>query len=237
MKITSEEPGNEEIEKRIKESNLSEFACKPTRETVKENEERYRLLLEAIPDPVVVYGSNHVISYINEAFAETYGWAKNDLIGGMIDFVPPEEIENTKEAWRRTLLGEKVFFETKRKTKDGRVLNIQLRTSILKDRVGNHTASIVIHRDVTLLKQTEMERERLIGELQKALSEVKKLSGLLPICSHCKKVRDDKGYWNQIESYIGDHSEAKFSHSICQECAKKYFPEMDIYDDKDEAQQ
>lgn len=61
--------------------------------------------------------------------------------------------------------------------------------------------------------------------LQHALNEVRTLKGLLPICAHCKKIRDDKGYWNQIESYIGKHSNAEFSHSICPECAKKHFPE------------
>lgn len=79
--------------------------------------------------------------------------------------------------------------------------------------------------------QAEKQREKTIIDLKKALAEVKKLSGLLPICSHCKKIRDDKGYWNQIEYYIHEHSEAEFSHSVCQECAKKYYPDIDIYDD------
>jgi len=69
----------------------------------------------------------------------------------------------------------------------------------------------------------------MINELQKAMKKVKQLSRFLPICSHCKKVRDDKGYWNQIEAYIQDHSDAEFSHGICQECAKKYYPDMDLY--------
>ena len=63
------------------------------------------------------------------------------------------------------------------------------------------------------------------AELGKALSDVKKLSGLLPICASCKKIRDDKGYWNQIEEYIRDHSEAEFTHSICEECAGNLYPE------------
>ena len=77
----------------------------------------------------------------------------------------------------------------------------------------------------------EQQREKVILELNKALSDVKKLSGLLPICSHCKKIRDDKGYWTQIECYIHEHSEAEFSHGICLECAKKYYPDMDLYGD------
>jgi GAF domain-containing protein len=80
--------------------------------------------------------------------------------------------------------------------------------------------------------KAEKQRESVIEDLKNALSEVKKLGGMLPICSHCKKIRDDKGYWNQIESYIHEHSEAKFSHSICQECAKKYYPDMGLYDDE-----
>lgn len=79
--------------------------------------------------------------------------------------------------------------------------------------------------------EAENQREKVIENLNQALSQVKKLSGLLPICGHCKKIRDDKGYWTQIESYIHEHSEAEFSHSICKECADKYYPDMDIYDD------
>jgi len=82
------------------------------------------------------------------------------------------------------------------------------------------------NRDVTERKRAEAEREKLIGELRDALSRVKLLSGLLPICASCKKIRDDKGYWNQIESYIRDHSEAHFSHGICPECARKEYPEL-----------
>lgn len=64
------------------------------------------------------------------------------------------------------------------------------------------------------------------NKLETALNNIKTLQGMLPICSHCKKIRDDKGYWNQIESYIRDHSEAEFSHSICPECAKRFYPEL-----------
>ena len=62
--------------------------------------------------------------------------------------------------------------------------------------------------------------------IKNALEEVKALSGLLPICASCKNIRDDKGYWNKIEAYIGTHSEAEFTHSICPDCAKKLYPEL-----------
>ena len=74
-------------------------------------------------------------------------------------------------------------------------------------------------------KRTLEERERLISELREALTKVKQLSGLLPMCACCKKIRDDKGYWNQLEAYISDHSEADFSHGICPECVKEHYPE------------
>jgi AmiR/NasT family two-component response regulator len=69
-------------------------------------------------------------------------------------------------------------------------------------------------------------RERLILELQDTLDQVKTLRGLLPICSSCKRVRDDAGYWSQLEVYIQEHSEAVFSHGLCPECAKKLYPEI-----------
>jgi hypothetical protein len=82
------------------------------------------------------------------------------------------------------------------------------------------------------LNNEEKRREIIIAQLQEAFAEVKQLSGLLPICSSCKKIRDDKGYWTQIESYIRDHSEAEFSHSICPDCAKQLYPDIDLNDDK-----
>jgi CheY-like chemotaxis protein len=71
-----------------------------------------------------------------------------------------------------------------------------------------------------------IERFKLIKELQNALAEIKTLSGLLPICAYCAKVRDDKGYWNKIEAYIKEHADVDFSHSICPECLKKHYPEF-----------
>lgn len=86
-------------------------------------------------------------------------------------------------------------------------------------------------RNITERKHVEEERDKLIAELQDALAKVNTLSGLLPICTYCKKIRDDEGYYHKIESYIGEHSDAEFSHGICEECAEKYYPEMDLYGD------
>ncbi len=75
-------------------------------------------------------------------------------------------------------------------------------------------------------KRTEAEKEQLIAQLQKAMQEVKVLSGFLPICASCKKIRDDSGYWSQIEEYISKHSNALFSHGICPDCVKKLYPDF-----------
>ena len=78
-------------------------------------------------------------------------------------------------------------------------------------------------------KQSELEREKYIKEIEDALGKIKKLEGMLPICCSCKKIRDDKGAWHQIEEYISDHSEAEFTHGMCPECIKNHYP--GYYDD------
>jgi hypothetical protein len=82
-----------------------------------------------------------------------------------------------------------------------------------------------LNQEIAIRKKSQQEKEQLIKELQQALEEIKTLKGILPICMHCKKIRDDQGYWNQIEKYIHEHSDAKFSHSICPECLQAHYQE------------
>ena len=93
--------------------------------------------------------------------------------------------------------------------------------------VADQVASAIEH------KRADEERRQLIQELQSALEEIKTLQGILPVCSHCMKVRDDQGYWNQIDAYIQQHSDAKISHGICPQCAKELYPDLPLYDDDD----
>jgi PAS domain S-box-containing protein len=88
------------------------------------------------------------------------------------------------------------------------------------------TITIGIDREITERKRIEEEREHLIKELQDALADVKTLSGLVPICANCKQIRDDKGFWMQVESYIQERSQARFSHGICPDCMRKLYPEF-----------
>jgi hypothetical protein len=86
--------------------------------------------------------------------------------------------------------------------------------------------------DITARRIAEEERDKIHLEHMEALSKVKKLAGMLPICANCKKIRNDEGYWEQIEAYISDHSEAEFSHGICPECAAKLYPGIDMKQDE-----
>ncbi|MGB9593571.1 MAG: hypothetical protein ACPL7R_05490, partial [Anaerolineae bacterium] len=96
----------------------------------------------------------------------------------------------------------------------------------LADRRGRGQGRLAILRDITEAKQAEQERERLIQSLQDALGQVKTLRGLLPICANCKKIRDDSGYWRQVEDYVHEHSEADFSHGLCPDCMRQLYPDM-----------
>jgi len=101
------------------------------------------------------------------------------------------------------------------------------------DRLEERTADLErvnsqLKGEIAERTQAQQDRERLIAELQDTISTVRTLSGLLPICSSCKKIRDDQGYWNQIERYISKHSTAEFTHGLCPECAKQLYPDLDI---------
>jgi PAS domain S-box-containing protein len=109
---------------------------------------------------------------------------------------------------------------------DGKRILITVNAAPLKNTNDDFDGMVAIIEDITERKKTEKERDILIKKLQKALNEVKTLSGLLPICSHCKKIRDDKGYWNQLEEYVTKYSDAKFSHGICPDCIKEYYSDL-----------
>ena len=108
--------------------------------------------------------------------------------------------------------------------KDGSEFPVEVGLGYSYGQADNLFSAVVI--DISKQQKVEQERERLIVELKDALSRVNQLSGLLPICASCKKIRDDSGYWNQIEAYIRDHSEADFSHGICPDCANKLYPDL-----------
>jgi two-component system cell cycle sensor histidine kinase/response regulator CckA len=144
---------------------------KSTEDALLQSEERYRRLLEASPDPISVYDAGGKVTYVNPAFELTFGWTKDELSGQGIDFVPPHEVKRTFEAVQRTLLGESVLLETQRLTKDGQLLDIQLKTAVFNDRQGKLAGDIVIYRDISQRKRAEQELQRHRDHLEDAVAE------------------------------------------------------------------
>jgi PAS domain S-box-containing protein len=142
---------------------------KQAEEALWESESRLRTIMDVIPDPLAVYDSKGSVTYINAAFERTYGWSRKELLGKRIDFVPTDEEENTREAWERTMLGERFLFKTKRYTKQRKLLDVELTTTALFDQQGKHRDSIVIHRDVS-------ERVRAEEALREANAELESFS-------------------------------------------------------------
>jgi len=166
----------------------------------------------------------------NQNFENVTGYSSSE-IAGMSPLDLFDEYEGVRVAERIGQVFEKGYstVEAAFLTKKGDRIPYFLTGHALK--IEEETYLIGMGIDISERKHAEKQRDRLISDLQKALSEVKTLRGFLPICAHCKNIRDDKGYWNKIESYIHQHSDAEFSHGICPECAKKYYPDFNIYDD------
>jgi PAS domain S-box-containing protein len=164
-----------ELRERLSRSERLDAELRLEVDALRKSEKRHRALLAAGPDPVVVYDRQGRVTLINEAFSNTYGWLPEELFGKPIDFVPEEERDATAEAWQKTLAGEPVILETKRLSKWGTVLDVQIRTAVLRDSDGNLSESIVIHQDVTerrrserLLAESEKRFRRLYEETKKA---------------------------------------------------------------------
>jgi|GEM_PF-1152328 len=217
---------------------------KMAQQALADSEQRLADIIEFLPDPTWVIDTQGRVVAWNRAMEKLSGAGKKEMLGKgnyahavpfygvhrpmLIDLVLKRD-EKWESAYLKIqdkgdgyMASESFHPEMGEK---GRYLS-GTATKLYNAR-GDVIGAIESVRDVTAEKKSEKERERLIVELQEALGEVRALSGLLPICSACKKIRDDKGYWNQIESYIRDHSEAQFSHSICPECARDLYPELD----------
>ncbi len=114
---------------------------------------------------------------------------------------------------------------------DGRQESLDVAITPIRRR-GRASGWVVVLRDVTERRRVEKEKEALIVELKEALARVKTLSGLIPICASCKKIRDDQGYWQQVEQYVKAHSQADFTHAICPDCMKELYPDI-VLDEAD----
>ena len=188
---------------------------------------RLASIVESSDDAIIGKTLDGSITSWNKGAESLYGYRSDEVIGQPVSILlPPELCDDFWDILTRINRGEIVsHFETKRRRKDGGIIEVSLTISPIKNPAGQIIGASSTARDITERNLLEKERQKVFVELQKALSEVKKLSGFLPICSSCKKIRDDKGYWSEVERYIGEHSEAQFSHSICPDCMRKLYPE------------
>ena len=161
---------------------------------------------------------------VNEQFEKITGYAAAEAIGRTTAELKLFAEDSMRETMADLLRnGQRVQdLEIDYRRKSGERFRGQLSADVIL--VGGERVILSSVSDITDRKRLELERERMITELQHALSDVKALSGLLPICASCKKIRDDNGYWNQIEQYITEHSEADFTHGLCPDCTETFFP-------------
>jgi PAS domain S-box-containing protein len=169
-------------------------------------------------DMLCVLGFNGYFERLNPAWERTLGFTRDELKSKpFIEFVHPDDRERTLKQNADVRAGAKALGIEKRYLRQARSFR-WFHWNAAPDHRHNLIYSVA--RDITELKQSQAERERLVGELRTALAEVKSLQEILPICSYCRKIRDDENYWHTVESYISHHTDSRFSHSICPSCMK-----------------
>lgn len=189
-----------------------------------DTEARIRALLEhaALGIAITDHTGRHLMA--NPALLAMLGLSLEEFLALRAEeFTHPEDRKPDLTLWHELERGERDSYQrdTRFVRKSGEVVHVRLTVSFARGADGRPTAILTFAEDVTERKREEEARERLVAELQQALQEVKTLSGLLPICSYCKQIRDDEGYWHSVEAYVSAHSEAEFSHGICPSCLAK----------------
>ncbi|MFH0990051.1 MAG: PAS domain S-box protein [bacterium] len=194
-----------------------------------------RRVWEGSFDGMRVVDGEGTILMVNEAYCAMTGKGREELVGKPISIITVESqqqhiLERHKQRFSSGTIEPRA--EKQLELWDGRKIWFEVSNSPIEIE-GQPKRILSIFRDVTVRKQAEIalgeaitEREKLIQELQSALDNIRTLQGLLPICSTCKKIRDDQGFWNQVEGYISKHTEVTFTHGICPECAKKLYGDL-----------
>lgn len=193
-------------------------------EALKKSERHYRMLLDESMDPTFSFYPDGTYRYVNRAFASGVGKRQDEIIGQKIWDIFPKD-----EADKRFSLIRQVFATAK-------TMEIEVRVPLpggdtyyltsAKPIIGNDGQVVTVictSKNITKRKLAETALEQERDKLTKALQEIKVLSGFLPICSSCKSIRDDKGHWNKIESYLSEHSELELTHSLCPVCIEKLY--------------
>jgi PAS domain S-box-containing protein len=197
----------------------------------KQMEEKLRQLSRAVeqsPASIVITDHAGNIEYVNPKFIQVTGYILAEVLGKNPRILKSGEMspEGYGMLWQTITTGKEWRGEFHNKKKNGELYWESASISPIRDLAGRVTHYVAVKEDITARKQNEAERDQLIRDLQDALANVKSLSGLLPICASCKKIRDDEGYWSQVEGYIQKHSDATFTHGMCPDCLKKLYPDL-----------
>ena len=172
---------------------------------------------------------NGYFKRLNPSWERTLGFTPDEMMSRpFIEFVHPDDRDRTLKQNREVRTGGNALgFENRYLCKDGSYR--WLLWNAAADADGRVIYSVA--RDVTAKKEADAVRDELVRELRSALSEVKTLQGILPICSYCKKIRDDENYWQTVERYISQRTDTHFSHSICPDCySKEVEPAMEKFE-------
>jgi len=199
---------------------------KRAEEALRQSEERYRAIMEQSADGIyLVDVDTKSIIEANLALARMLGYTQEEMQGMHNYQLVAATPENIDRKFQEIIASPSpLSFERKFRKKDGSLLEVWITAGVLF--FAGKRAACGIIKDLTERKRAEEEREQLINELQEALANIKTLRGLIPICASCKKIRDDKGYWQQVDTYVREHTEATFTHGLCPECIKLLFPDL-----------
>ncbi len=192
-------------------------------DALEESEEILRSMIKATKESLLLTDTRGTILMANKVLARRLGKNVKELIGtSQYDHFPPDVAKHRKENFEKLVRTKRAIrFEDLRS-----IRSLEIFAYPIIDDSGTVKKIAIFSHDITERKELESERERLIAELKQALSKVKTLSGFLPICASCKKIRNDEGYWQQIEAYIRENTDADFSHGLCPECAEKLYPDF-----------
>ncbi len=191
---------------------------------LRRSEEKYRAIFESIQDIYYRTDMEGRITSVSPSVFPTLGYRPEELEGHPVKDLYKDPAAHDIFLKKLGESGSLSDYEIELVHKQGTTISASVSSHLVYGDGSRPAAVDGTVRDITRRKNAERERERLFKELQEALSKVKTLSGLLPICARCKKIRDDQGYWHQVEKYIHEHSEADFTHSICPECAEILYP-------------
>jgi PAS domain S-box-containing protein len=183
-------------------------------------------IVESSEDAIIGTGLDGTVLSWNYGAERMYGYTAAEVKGRSISTLTPSaEPDEFLDVYEQIERGKWIArYQTVRVRKDGTAIDVALTLSPIKDAAGKVVGVSAIEHDISATKREDEQRLRLIQELTDALARIKTLRGLLPICASCKKIRDDQGYWQKVESYLAEHTNAEFTHGLCPECLGELYP-------------